>query len=97
MGSICVRIRRESCTRGARGRGAGDALGVLKGVGIFLVDILGLEARHAIRERHARSHAVGGATEAIHVLACIGRYSVTVCGNMWKRWESFVDINDIEP
>ena len=76
MGSICVPIRRESCTRGARGRGAGDALGVSKGVGIVLVDILGLEARHAIRERHARSHAVGGATEAIHVLACIGRYAV---------------------
>ena len=68
-GGSLVHERREKSWRAT-------ALSVSKGVGIFLVDILGLEARHAIRERHTRSHAVGGATEAIHVLACVGRYSV---------------------
>ena len=56
--------RGGSYAREARGVVAGEALGVSKRVGYILVGIRGLGAIHVhvhvIRERHARSHAVGG-------------------------------------
>jgi len=69
---ICAHTEGVSCTRGARSRGGRLHSACRKVLGIFLVGTLGLEARHAIRERHTRSRAVGWATEAIHVLACVG-------------------------
>ena len=85
---------------GAREVAVGEALGVSKILGTFLVHIRGL-GLYAIGERHAQSHAVGRRR---------GRHawSHTLC----ERWHEgshseksvhpvfqnpFVDINDMEP
>ena len=58
MGAMHAPIWTESCMR-AREVAVGEALGVSKIVGTFLVHIRGL-GLYAIGERHAQSHAVGG-------------------------------------